>query len=340
MCVQTYNSTTILKACRSICLDFVAVNYLSLILLIGIGTIILLNKKLNIPAVGTIWIILGLVFCIMITNWLSDWAALDVSRREVNYWTLMIRYALYPLIVCLELFTLLDGTIKRILLFVPAAVNAFMMLVLPSISGFVVVWYDEQNRYHSNDWHILPFIVTAFYLILWLAETFIYFKKYKDRRSVIALLTVVITLLTMFLEYENLIENAIFNVMVIDIYLYYFYLSTVYQRKVDEEMQQKKKELTEVKLKLLQEQLSPHFTYNALTIIKSLVYEDPEQAAQTIDDFSTYLRQNVNALKHSENTIPFTKELEHMKGNRQINHRIALHPENVRKYKQKRSVRL
>ena len=26
--------------------------------------------------------------------------------------------------------------------------------------------------------------------------------------------------------------------------------------------------------------------------------------------------------------------------NRQINHRIALHPENVRKYKQKRSVRL
>ena len=154
------------------------------------------------------------------------------------------------------------------------------------------------------------------------------------------MLTVVITLLTMFLEYENLIENAIFNVMVIDIYLYYFYLSTVYQRKVDEEMQQKKKELTEVKLKLLQEQLSPHFTYNALTIIKSLVYEDPEQAAQTIDDFSTYLRQNVNALKHSENTIPFTKELEHMKGNRQINHRIALHPENVRKYKQKRSVRL
>ena len=41
-------------------LDFVAVNYLSLILLIGIGTIILLNKKLNLPAVGTIWIILGL----------------------------------------------------------------------------------------------------------------------------------------------------------------------------------------------------------------------------------------------------------------------------------------
>ena len=31
---------------------------------------------------------------------------------------------------------------------------------------------------------------------------------------------------------------------------------------------------------------------------------------------------------------------EKLKGNRQINHRIALHPENVRKYKQKRSVRL
>ena len=40
----------------------------------------------------------------------------------------------------------------------------------------------------------------------------------------------------------------------------------------------------------------------------------------------------------------FAANLKHQKGifrrNRQINHRIALHPENVRKYKQKRSVRL
>ncbi len=36
----------------------------------------------------------------------------------------------------------------------------------------------------------------------------------------------------------------------------------------------------------------------------------------------------------------FSEDLRDTISNRQINHRIALHPENVRKYKQKRSVRL
>ena len=193
-----------------------------------------------------------------------------------------------------------------------------MMLVLPMICDFTVVVYGENNNFAYTNWRFTPYVVTAFYLVLWVVLTFTYFRQYKDRRSIVAVFIVAATLLTMYLESQNILTNYLDEITLIDIYLYYFYLSTVYQRKINEEVLQKGTELATVKVKLLQEQISPHFIYNALAIIKSLVYENPDKAAQTIDDFSTYLRQNVNAQKHTESTIPFTTELEHIKALQRI----------------------
>ena len=304
-------------------LDFIAYNYISLILLLGIALTVLLNRKVNIPAINTIWLILGLVFCILVVNFISEWANQEITRQTANYWTTVLKYALNPFIICLEVVLLVDGPLKKSLIILPAAVNAFMMLVLPTISEFSVVGYDENNVFGYSNWRYTPYVVTAFYLILWVVLTFTYFKQYKDRRSIVAVFIVVVTLLTMYLEYQNILSDYLDEITLIDIYLYYFYLSTVYQRKINDEMVKKATELTGVKVKLLQDQISPHFIYNALAIIKSLVYENPEKAAQTIDDFSTYLRQNhlrqnVNAQKHSESTIPFTKELEHIKALQRI----------------------
>lgn len=299
-------------------LDFISYNYISLILLLGIGLTVLLNRRVNIPAVNTIWLILGLVFSILIVNFISEWANEDTTRQTANYWTTVLKYAINPFIICLEGVLLADKPLKRLLIILPAAANAFMMLLLPIISGFSVVTYNENNNFCYTNWRWTPYVVTAFYLILWMILTFIYFRQYKDRRSIVAVFIVVITLLTMYFEALNILTNYIDEITLIDIYLYYFYLSTVYQRKVNDEMVKKATELASVKVKLLQDQISPHFIYNALAIIKSLVYDNPEKAAQTIDDFSTYLRQNVNAQKHTESTIPFTKELDHIKALQRI----------------------
>ncbi|MBQ3265832.1 MAG: histidine kinase [Ruminococcus sp.] len=299
-------------------IGFISYNYISLILLFGIALTVLLNRKVNIPAINTIWLILGLVFCILVVNYISDWANQATNRQTANYWTTVLKYAINPFIICLEVVLLVNKPLKRLLVILPAAVNAFMMLVLPMISEFSVVAYSENNNFCYTNWRWTPYVVIAFYLILWLILTFTYFRQYKDKRSIVAVFIVVITLLTMYLEAWNFLSDYLDEITLIDIYLYYFYLSTVYQRKINDEMVKKATELASVKVKLLQDQISPHFIYNALAIIKSLVYEDPEKAAQTIDDFSTYLRQNVNAQKHTESTIPFTKELEHIKALQRI----------------------
>jgi len=57
-------------------------------------------------------------------------------------------------------------------------------------------------------------------------------------------------------------------------------------------------------------QMRPHFIYNTLMSIYSLCKLDPLKARQITMDFTNYLRRNFNAVA-SDNTIPFSEELEH-----------------------------
>ena len=57
-------------------------------------------------------------------------------------------------------------------------------------------------------------------------------------------------------------------------------------------------------------QIQPHFLFNALNTIRALYAKDPPLGAKTLEHFSTYLRQNLEALSQTE-LIPFEKELEH-----------------------------
>ena len=161
-------------------INFITYNYLSLILLFGISLLVLLNRKIKIPAVNTIWLILALVFCVLIVNFISEWADQDVSRRTANYWTAVLKYTFNPLIICLEVVVLASKPFERLLILLPAVVNAFMMLILPVISDFVVVRYDKNNAFHATGWRLTPYIISVLYLVLWLVYTFINFRKYKQ----------------------------------------------------------------------------------------------------------------------------------------------------------------
>ncbi len=82
-------------------------------------------------------------------------------------------------------------------------------------------------------------------------------------------------------------------------------------RYVSDQAKERELELSNIKIKLMQQQISPHFIFNALGIIKSLIWEDQEKAEQSVTEFSLYLRRNIEALR-STRLIPFQKELEHI----------------------------
>ncbi len=64
--------------------------------------------------------------------------------------------------------------------------------------------------------------------------------------------------------------------------------------------------------KVLVEQIQPHFIFNSLSAIEALCYIDPMAAAKSLEDFSGYLRGNIDALS-SEDPISFETELQHIR---------------------------
>lgn len=71
-------------------------------------------------------------------------------------------------------------------------------------------------------------------------------------------------------------------------------------------------ELATAKQDIMLTQIQPHFLYNALNTIKSLIKRNPKSAEKAVVDFSLYLRGNMDSL--SEKTpIDILKEIEHIK---------------------------
>ncbi|MBQ4237874.1 MAG: histidine kinase [Ruminococcus sp.] len=299
-------------------IDYIAGNYISLILLVGLTVIITLNKDAKIPAVGSVYLILLLAFAVIVSEMVTEWASEEMSRVSVNYAMTALRYILYPFIIALEVFVLTKSRLHRMLILIPAVINALVVLRLPRIDSVAVFHYSEKNYFISGNLHFFPFAVNILYLILLVVFSYTQFKEHKRFSVVVSVSIITITGVTMILEYENVITDMLTEITLIDIYIYYFYLTTIYRNQVHRKMLEKERELSKSKVRLMQEQISPHFMYNALAIIKSLVRENPEQASETIDDFSTYLRQNISALRHNENMIPFTAELEHIKALQRI----------------------
>jgi len=71
-----------------------------------------------------------------------------------------------------------------------------------------------------------------------------------------------------------------------------------------------KDEFDQSQVSLLLSQIKPHFLYNTLNSIRTLIRIQPEKADQLIYHFSRFLKANMNAI--DEIMVPFSREFEHI----------------------------
>lgn len=71
------------------------------------------------------------------------------------------------------------------------------------------------------------------------------------------------------------------------------------------------KKIKEVEVKLMVSQIQPHFIYNALSSISTLIKVDADKAQKGLDDFTEYLRANLNSISET-GLINFENELKHI----------------------------
>ena len=85
---------------------------------------------------------------------------------------------------------------------------------------------------------------------------------------------------------------------------YYIWLHLQFVREHERDLEAAQR------IRIMMTQIQPHFLFNALNTIRALYAKDPPLADRTLEDFSTYLRQNLESLSQTD-LIPVTKELEH-----------------------------
>ena len=68
----------------------------------------------------------------------------------------------------------------------------------------------------------------------------------------------------------------------------------------------------EAQIKIMLSQIQPHFIYNSLSSISTLIPIDPDKAQSALDDFTEYLRMNLSSLTEVK-CVPFEDELKHIK---------------------------
>lgn len=70
--------------------------------------------------------------------------------------------------------------------------------------------------------------------------------------------------------------------------------------------------MSDIKTQIVLNQIKPHFLYNVLATIQVLCKIDPDKAVAAMDDFSRYLRANVD-YGLSKSVIPFDEEFENVR---------------------------
>ena len=190
-----------------------------------------------------------------------------------------------------------------------AAIVVGINFLLSASNPFTHVYFffDEMNRTVLKD----AIIISDISVFIWTALTLFILtsnRKNLSKREMGALLSYVI-LPTIALVVYLMTHNLIFIVYSINLSVIIYFASI--QAELSQQIKQKELELARSRIASMTSQIQPHFIHNALAAIKSMIRINPEQAAETIAEFSNYLRNNIDSLSNTK-PVSFDNELSHV----------------------------
>ena len=174
-----------------------------------------------------------------------------------------------------------------------------------------VEWARVYNRCSEKcgKWP-LGFLIYIFDVTTFLVEIGViaYYRRFLSVRGFLVLIGhCTLQLLTMFLV--NVWYPA---PMFLTATLFLILMFIFFHGELTRQFSEKEKELGESRIAIMVSQIQPHFLYNSLNAIYYLCDKDTELAKEAINDFSEYLRHNLNSLKRSA-PVCFEEELQYVK---------------------------
>ncbi len=196
---------------------------------------------------------------------------------------------------------------------IPVATIDSIMWMISAFNGMIVRY--EGGRFYRGPLYYLG-QVGGYILIM---QPFAYMFKYRknvSKRVLYALssfimMPIICTVLKSFYMDVNYMP---FSLMIsIEIIAN----SLLFEREII--IREQNEKLAQMRVELLLNQIKPHFLYNTLNAIYVLCEKDPVKAQEAIEDFSEFLRANLNNVGKEEK-IAFSKEIELVKKYMNLEH--------------------
>lgn len=171
----------------------------------------------------------------------------------------------------------------------------------------IIYHITTDNEFIWGAWREIPDDLVLVQLLLLLPLSILYKKSQWRRNLSFYLLYAGIPVSAILVESIYPTLMLVYPAITLSLLLIYGEIYLEAERK----LMQKEVELSDSKVKILMGQIQPHFIFNSLQAIQELCAENPEQAEQSVHDFSKYLRGNLDALSCTH-LITFEKELSHV----------------------------
>jgi len=274
-------------------------NYNLLIMLFGVFVVYFSARRYAMPRAEKIlpYIAVGIFLCSVFEYIENYYASLEVYHFQRSLF-----HAIKSFFYCSILFivTRLAAARKRKILSLPFAI-CILYNILMLFNTEWTVYYTEDNRSCRGYLGYTPFIMDMIYLVMLLYYSQKQFHENRIlRRNIFLYFTITISLTSILIILGIHQEVNTLCIFCILLYMVYFTIT----RQADT-----RRELMMADMQLYQRQIGPHFIYNGLGVIRSLLPREESEAKDVLDHFTRYLRGNAEILTTAD-LIPLSKELD------------------------------
>ena len=282
-----------------------AVLFPLLLLLLGLAFIVGIDPYIRREHRRTMLVIVVLCLTLIAQNYWDYSLAVGEPRPMLRTMISIYGYAVRPVILILFLY-IIQPEGKRWYWWVLAGLNGAVYLT--ALFFPVSFWIDEWNHFRAGPLGSSCLVTSMVLLISLLMQSL------RSRRSAgrwdgwIPILVIVTVVFSIGLDYRVKEGQQPISFLTVAIIVgsvfYYIWLHLQFVRAHERDL------MAAQRIQIMMTQIQPHFLFNALNTIRALYAKDSPQAERTLEDFSAYLRQNLESLSQTD-LIPVSKELEH-----------------------------
>ena len=175
-------------------------------------------------------------------------------------------------------------------------VNIFNHMFFDSVNG---VYTRAKTMFFSQGYQLFAF-ATVFALA-------VFNKKLKPTEKIAFSVYCILPLIAIVLQNRFAGYAIAYLSVIIAVEVLFLFINV----RKNMELAQEAKRNKEIEIKIMMSQIKPHFVYNTLASISTLIKIDPDKAQKGLDNFTEYLRTNLSSLTDT-GLILFSDELRHI----------------------------